>query len=142
MSSPCRSYRAICRIMDPAQVSKTEVLKQLLPGWETGLGALVVFGVICWLVFRVRAYLRDDADGDASPDEMLAQFRESQREGVLSEEEYRLIKRRLVQSIAPTTVTERRESAEQSTDSVKGFADLSADPEVDGKHSTEMDQPR
>ena len=128
--------------MNPAQVSKTEVLNQLRPGPWAWLCLLVILGTICWLVFRVRAYWRDDAEGDASPHEMLRQFRESHREGVLTAEEYRLIKSRLVQGVMPVTVTERRESADQSTDSVKGFADPPAAPAVDGEYSTEMDQPR
>lgn len=127
--------------MDPAQVSKTEVLNRLLPGPGAWVFLLVILGAICWLVFRVRAYLRDDDEGDASPHEMLTQFRESHREGVLTAEEYRLIKSRLVHGIKPTTVTERHESAARQTDSVKGFAALPDAQHVGGEHDTETAQP-
>lgn len=118
---PLPFLRLVRRVMNPIQISKTEVLKQLLPGPGAWICLLAILGAICWLVFRVRAYWRDDADGDASPHEMLAQFRESCREGVLTEEEYRLIKGRLVRGITPTTVTERRESTATvpATDSAK-----------------------
>lgn len=108
--------------MDPAQVSKTEVLNRLVPDVGTGLCLLVVFGVICWALFRLRAYWRDGADHDASAHEMLAQFRDSQREGVLTPEEYRLIKSRLSHRDRAATETERRESAAMSTESAKGIA--------------------
>ncbi len=122
--------------MDPSQVPKMDVINRLLPGWEAGLCLLVLIGMICWLVFRVRAYWRDDAERDAGLHEMLARFRESHREGVLTAEEYRLIKSRLVRGASPVTEMERRESADQSSDSVKGFAASPAAPAVDGEHST------
>jgi hypothetical protein len=106
-------------MMDPSQISKTEVLKQLLPGAGGWICLAVILGVICWLVFRVRAYWRDDADDAASPHEMLAQFRELHLEGVLTDEEYRLIKSRLVRGITPTTVTERREPVVRANGSAK-----------------------
>jgi hypothetical protein len=42
---------------------------------------------------------------------MLIEFQESKREGVLTEEEYRLIKSRLAPRLQPTTVPERQDSA-------------------------------
>lgn len=107
--------------MNPVQVSKTEVINELLPDPWTGLGVLIVLGAICYGLVRLRAIWRDDTDHDATRRELLAQFRESEREGVLSAEEYRLIKSRLVRPITPATETERREPAESSTDSGKGF---------------------
>jgi hypothetical protein len=108
--------------MDPAQVSKTEVLHRLMPDAGTVLGLVLIFGVICWVLIRLRAFWRDDADHDAVPHEMLTQFRESQREGVLTAEEYRLIRSRLTQPAQPASETERRESAVKSTESAKGIA--------------------
>lgn len=125
--------------MDPAQVSKTEVLNRLIPGWGAGLCILIIFGVICWLVFYLRSFWRDDSEGDASLHEMLSQFRESQREGVLTDEEYRLIKSRLVERNQLATVTERSESAEPSSDSVKGFANSTIASAKIEEPSTEMD---
>lgn len=99
-----------CR-MDPSQTSKTEVLKLLLPGVEAWVCLLVILGMICCLILWVRAHWRDDTDGDASAHKMLTQFRESQREGVLTDEEYRLIKSRLVPGgPTPGTVPERQDS--------------------------------
>lgn len=139
---PLPFLRAIGRIMDPAQLSKTDVINRLLPGPGAWVCLMVIFGAICWLVFRVRAYWRDDAEGDASPHEMLAQFRESHREGVLTAEEYRLIKSRLVRGITPGTVTERHESADRSSDSVKGVAAPRTAAASDGENCTEIDRPR
>lgn len=121
--------------MDPSQTSKTEVLKQLLPGVEAWVCLFVILGTICCLIVWIRAHWREDADDDASLHKMLTQFQESRREGVLSEEEYRLIKSRLVPRIKPTTVPERQESGagsqqpgdtppggEPETESAKGVA--------------------
>jgi len=128
--------------MDPSQVSKTEVLNQLLPGAGAWLCLVVIWGVICWVLFRLRAFWRDDADRDASPHELLAQFQESQREGVLTAEEYRLIKSRLVHRTNPATETERRESAAKSTDSVKGFTTLPNGQPDGGEYHNLTDHPR
>ena len=132
---PVPFLRVIDRPMNPAQASKTEVLKQLLPGVEAWIFLLVILGLVCVLIFWVRAHWREDADGDASVDKMLIEFQESKREGVLTEEEYRLIKSRLAPRLKPTTVPERKESAEgspprtrktlrgdSSADSAKGVA--------------------
>jgi hypothetical protein len=128
--------------MDPVQVSKTEVIHELLPDPWTGLGVLIVLGVICYGLIRLRAIWRDDADHDASRRELLTQFRESEREGVLTAEEYRLIKSRLGRPVKPATETERREPAETSTASGKGFNHpATADAET-GKLSNQNDNPR
>jgi hypothetical protein len=108
--------------MDPAQVSKTEVFHRLLPDPWIGLCLVAMLGVICWGLFRLRAFWRDDADRDANAHEMLAQFRDSEREGVLTAEEYRLIKSRLSQRDRSATETERRDTAAKSTESAKGIA--------------------
>jgi hypothetical protein len=119
--------------MDPSQISKTEVLKQLVPGAGAWLCLAVIFVAICWILFRLRAFWREDAERDATPHEMLAQFQESQREGVLTAEEYRLIKSRLAHKARAATETERRESAAKSTDSRKGIAPSPTGPPADGE---------
>jgi hypothetical protein len=106
-----------------AEATRTDVLHQLLPGPGAWLGLAAILGVICWIAFRVRAYWREDADGDASLRQMLAQFRESHREGVLTDEEYRLIRSRLARPASPITITERSEPAPDGTGSAKGLAD-------------------
>lgn len=128
--------------MDPVQVSKTEVIHELLPDLWTGLGVLIVLGVICYGLFRLRAIWRDDTDHDASRRELLTQFRESQREGVLTAEEYRLIKSRLVRPITPATETERREPADTSTDSGKGLTAPSPANTGLGEQGIQYDNPR
>jgi hypothetical protein len=57
----------------------------------TGL-AIVVLAIA---VYALRSWFRDGEDPAASAHEMLAQYRELQRQGDLSDEEYRLIKSRL-----------------------------------------------
>lgn len=128
--------------MNPVQVSKTEVINELLPDPWTGLGVLIVLGVICYGLVRLRAIWRDDTDHDATRRELLAQFRESEREGVLSAEEYRLIKSRLVRPITPATETERREPAESSTDSGKGFNSPATANTDAGTQGNPNDNPR
>lgn len=115
--------------MDPSQTSKTEVLKQLLPGVEGWICLLVILGLIGWLILWARAHWRDDADDDASLHKMLTQFQESRREGVLTEEEYRLIKSRLVPRITPTTVPERQESGQGSQQ--PGGSSPGSEPQAD-----------
>ncbi len=62
--------------------------------WLIGvLFALVVLG---WLILKLREWFNEDDGPAADPEMMLTQFREMQGEGDLSDEEYRLIKRKLV----------------------------------------------
>ena len=66
----------------------------------TLLVVMIVISVSGWLVFHLRARFREDsgrADGEL---EMLTQFRELHQQGELSEDEYRLIKSRLVREAA------------------------------------------
>ena len=111
---PVPFFRVIERRMNPAQASKTEVLKQLLPSVEAWIFLLVILGLVCVLILWVRAHWREDADDDASVHKMLIEFQESQREGVLTDEEYRLIKSRLAPRLQPATVPERKETAKGS----------------------------
>lgn len=148
MSSPCRTFDDVGRNMDPSHISKTEALKQLMPGASAWLCLLVILGVSCWILFRLRAFWRDDAEHDASPHEILAQFQESQREGVLTAEEYRLIKSRLAKAAKPVSETERSESAGKPSDVVKGITaspnGIPDDPEprTTRNTSTKFDHPR
>lgn len=125
-----------------AQASKTEIWKELLPGPGAWICLIVIVGVAAWLVVRFRAFWRDGDDGDASPHEMLTQFRESEREGVLTAEEYRLIKSRLLHRSEPASETERRESAAKSTLSAKGIAASNTPTQDAGEIDTRTDQPR
>jgi hypothetical protein len=128
--------------MDLTQASKPEIWKLLAPSPGAWICLTVMIGVLAWLVARYRSIWRDDADDDASPDQMLRQFQESQREGVLSAEEYRLIKSRLMNHVAPATETERREPAAKSTESAKGCAATNTLPQEAGETNTKTDETR
>lgn len=61
------------------------------------LWLILAITTLTWVIFRIRSWIRE-ADGPAGlSDELLMQFREMQRDGDLSEEEYRLIKGRLIE---------------------------------------------
>lgn len=124
-----------------AQAAQTEIWKQLVPSPAAWVCLAVIAGVLIWLVCRFRAVWRDDSDRDASPHQMLVQFQESEREGVLTAEEYRLIKSRLLQRIKPTTETERQRSAEKSTDPAKEIAATNTPQPEAGGMNTRTDQP-
>ena len=113
--------------------SKVEVMQQLWPERNFWIGLsilLVIGGAILWWVRGTwredRAYWGDDADGDAIRREMLAQFRDSEREGVLTAEEYRLIKSRLASQ--PVAESERRNSTVTSVGSGNGVSVPNASP--------------
>lgn len=73
-----------------------EILAPTLPNlWELAATALGV-SVLIWLTFRIRAWFRDDDAGTGRNNDLLTDLRELQREGGLSEEEFRLIKSRLL----------------------------------------------
>lgn len=68
------------------------LLLQALP-WLIGvLFALIGLG---WLILKLREWFNEDDGPAADAEMMLTQFREMQGEGDLSDEEYRLIKRKL-----------------------------------------------
>jgi hypothetical protein len=59
----------------------------------------VTLAVLIWAGLRIRAWFRDESGPAESHHEMLVQYRELQREGKLTEEEYRSIKRRLAPAL-------------------------------------------
>lgn len=63
------------------------------------VAVVVAFCVLVWIALRIKARFRDGADPAGDPRAMLAHFRELQREGGLSEEEFRSIKGRLMDRI-------------------------------------------
>lgn len=89
-----------------------EKVRQLggsLAPWQWGL-VVLVGSIGVWSLFQLRAWFREDdgrADGHL---EMLTQFRDLHRRGGISEDEYRLIKSRLVAGHASQTQSERRPS--------------------------------
>ena len=71
---------------------------------------------------------------------MLAQFRDSEREGVLTAEEYRLIKSRLVRQ--PVAESERRKSTVTAVGSDNGVAAPNASPPEGAQPKLMTDPPR
>ena len=74
------------------------LLKQLggtLAPWQWAI-TLVMSCVGVWSIFQLRAWFREDTGRADDNLEMLTQFRDLHRQGGLSEDEYRLIKSRLV----------------------------------------------
>lgn len=69
------------------------ILQATLLEW---LILLVAVTLLLWGIVRIRVWFREDEDPAARPHEMLAQFRELQRQGDLTEEEFRLIKGRII----------------------------------------------
>jgi len=90
--------------------AKTQhLLLQALP-WLIGLAfALVVLG---WLILKLREWLNEDDGPAADAAMMLTQFREMQGEGDLSDEEFRLIKRKLAGGKASVKTPEPPQASE------------------------------
>ena len=65
---------------------------------------VIAFGIATaiWLIFRIRAYFREDAEDTDQTLEMLTQFRELHQEGGLSDDEFRLIRSRLAHTAQAT----------------------------------------
>lgn len=74
--------------------AKSQQLLLTALAWLIGVVfALVILG---WVILKLREWFNEDDGPAADPEMMLMQFREMQGEGDLSDEEYRLIKRKLV----------------------------------------------
>ena len=86
--------------------------------------AMIVVGVfaVClgiWSIFQLRAWFREDSGRADDNLKMLTQFRELHRQGGISEDEYRLIKGRLVAGHSPQSAAVKgsptsAETAEQT----------------------------
>ncbi len=63
--------------------------------WQWAI-VLIAVSVGAWSIFQLRAWFREDTGRADDNLEMLTQFRDLHRQGDLSEDEYRLIKSRLV----------------------------------------------
>lgn len=71
-----------------------------LPGFWELLGITFIVFVLIWGIFRLKAWFRDDDDPADAERQLLLQLHEMTREGELSEDEYRLLKRKLGVSVA------------------------------------------
>ena len=74
--------------------TRWEQFQQALSLWQWGILILGISAAI-WLIVRLRAYFREDAEDADGTLEMLTQFRDLHQEGGLSDDEFRLIKGRL-----------------------------------------------
>jgi len=61
----------------------------------TWFGLVIALGVLVWLIFRIRAWFREGDDPTDDLNELLAHAREMERQGELTEEEFRSIKGRV-----------------------------------------------
>ena len=119
--------------MIPANAGRlTEVLTPTLPSpWQL-VGTAIVATLLIWGTFRIRAWFRDDDAGTGRNNDLLTDLRELQREGGLSEEEFRLIKTRLIHGSqgatkAPASTAEVVSKSPVSTSALK--PDASPDPD-------------
>ena len=71
-----------------------------LAPWQWAI-ALLVACVGVWSIFQMRAWFREDSGRADDNLKMLTQFRDLHRQGGLSEDEYRLIKGRLIAGHSP-----------------------------------------
>jgi hypothetical protein len=70
------------------------------------LSVVAGIGVLAILIYWIRVWVRDNEDSAGSTLELLSEYRELNRRGELTDEEYRIIKSRMVPQIGKTaTVT-------------------------------------
>lgn len=90
-------------------LGKTLTLWELLTGGAVPYAATIgLFGFLVWSALKFRAWYHNDSGLAADEDEMLLQFRNLQRRGDLTAEEFRSIKGRLVDEFpnSPPTGTD------------------------------------
>ena len=75
------------------------VLSQVLPAV---LAVVVALGALSFVIYWIRERLRENADPAESMHELLTEYREMNQQGDLTDEEYRIIKSRLVHQIGGT----------------------------------------
>lgn len=102
--------------------------------WHWGIIALC-FALAIWLIIRIRAYFREDAEDADQTLKMLTQFRDLHQEGGLSDDEFRLIRSRLASSAQGALGAGKAKSRAISADS--GNADAAQSRRVISKDSTE-----
>ena len=69
------------------------------------LSVVAGIGVLAVLIYWIRVWLRDSDDSAGSTHELLAEYRELNRRGELTDEEYRIIKSRMAPQIRQTAHT-------------------------------------
>ena len=107
-----------------------------LAPWQWAI-ALIVACVGIWSIFQLRAWFRDDAGREDDNLKMLTQFRDLHRQGGLSEDEYRLIKSRLIAGHGPQSKT--GQGAPASAKTAEGRRPANG---MDGQHDGTDDESR
>jgi hypothetical protein len=77
-----------------------DALSDAMPGLPETLVIVAVIIGLLWLTLLVRAWFRDDSGRTGQTGDLLTEMRELHREGGLTEDEFRLIKSRLVSAAA------------------------------------------
>jgi hypothetical protein len=100
--------------------------------------SLVILGgaFAIWLIIRIRAYFREDADDADQTLEMLTQFRDLHQEGGLSDDEFRLIRSRLTLNVQESLVAGKAKPSAISAES--GTTTWEVSERVISKESTAL----
>ena len=72
------------------------------------LATVAAIGLLTIAIYVIRSWLRENDGPAASAHELLAEYREMNRRGELSDEEFRIIKGRMASSIGRGPVAERK----------------------------------
>ncbi len=82
--------------------TKSDIFSGLLKGsfwgWISFIFCLVAVIILIWLVVRVRTWLRDETGSTAGDVEMWKQLKDLKQQGHLSDEEFRSINSRVLNS--------------------------------------------
>lgn len=91
------------------------------------LAGLVFVGIVVLIATKLRSWMRKDSDSAVGRDEMLIQFRELQRQGGLTEDEYRSIRGSLVAQSAASSSSGTESVQSPGMESRNREPDLSSD---------------
>lgn len=72
--------------------------------WWVGIGLVIALLACAWVLYHLRAWFGEDEDHTAGHQELLTHLRQLRGEGDVSEEEFRSIKRRLVEQMERSPV--------------------------------------
>ncbi|MEQ8851299.1 hypothetical protein [Gimesia sp.] len=99
------------------QAAKQKLFKELFDGHavEWGLAVLLIIFLI-WVIVWIVGRFRENEDRHVDARELLLQFAEMQREGDLTDDEFRSIKKRLVDSSDNNPEQEKKDELSDSPD--------------------------
>jgi hypothetical protein len=86
-------YNITLRNLSGNQKLLKELFEGSILGWTL---AVIVVSFLIWLIVWIVGYFRKNEDRHVDSNELLLQFSEMRREGNLSDDEFRSIKKRLV----------------------------------------------